>query len=337
MYKLLRPLLFSLPPELAHAAGMLAIRLATPALGTLPGIRLADKKLEREVFGIHFPNPVGLAAGFDKHATAVPAWEKLGFGFAEIGTFTRHPQAGNERPRIWRYPEAQGLINRFGFNNPGADAVALRLKRLKQSGLWPRSPLGINLGKSKATPLEEAAEDYLYSLKRLKPFADYITVNVSSPNTPDLRSLQATRPLRKLVKLLAKDCGALPLLVKFAPDLGQKELLDACDAALQSGASGLILTNTTLGRGGLATGHYPEGGLSGAPLQNKANQALRAVSKHTRGRVPLIGVGGVMKPEDALRKFDLGASLVQIYTGYIYQGPGFPAKICRKLVDNLRS
>jgi dihydroorotate dehydrogenase len=334
VYRQLRPLLFRLDAEAAHRVAMLALRLGGPFL-SLPK---NDPCLAKEILGIRFPNPVGLAAGFDKYAEAVGQWQKLGFGFCEIGSFTRHPQAGNDRPRVWRYPESSALINRFGFNNPGADEVALRLARLRKSGNWPQHPVGINIGKSKISPEDEAIEDYLYSFEKLESFADYIAVNVSSPNTPGLRNLQAKGKIKKLVGALTKQAKrssqAKPIFVKFAPDLSDKDLFAACDGALAAGAKGLIISNTTLSREGLGKGPHPEGGMSGAPLLKRADQCLKALAKHTQGRVPLIGVGGIMTAEEAAHKLELGASLIQIYTGFIYQGPGFPGQICLKLTKN---
>jgi dihydroorotate dehydrogenase len=329
VYRALRSALFRLPPEAAHQAAMLALRLGGP---WLPQMR-QDARLQRVVCGIRFPNPVGLAAGFDKHALAVPHWQKLGFGFCEIGTFTRHAQPGNAKPRVWRYPAASALINRFGFNNPGADGAAGRLLKLRQSGRWPSHPVGINIGKSKLTPESEATQDYLYSLKALSPFADYIAVNVSSPNTPGLRNLQAKASIKKLVAALAKQT-AKPLFVKFAPDMADAALLASADACMASGASGLILTNTTLSRQGLGEGAFPEGGMSGAPLLQRSNACLALLARHFKGRVPLIGVGGILRAQDAQDKLDLGASLVQVYTGFIYQGPGFARRICERLLEN---
>jgi dihydroorotate dehydrogenase len=344
MYRVIRPLLFLLPPELAHGAAMAALRLGRPLLPALRGLWCDDDpRLAVTVAGLRFPNPIGLAAGFDKAAQAVDAWEHLGFGFAEIGTLTRHPQPGNPKPRVWRYVAQRALINRFGFNNPGADVVAERLRRLRQAGRWPAHPVGINLGKSKVTPLEAAVEDYLYSLDRLRDFADYIALNVSSPNTPGLRRLQGVAPIRALVAAVAKalrgsrarKASALPkrplLFVKFAPDLAPKALLASVDAALEAGADGLILTNTTLAREGLPPGPHPEGGLSGQPLRTRADAALARVARHTRGRVPLIGVGGILTAEDVRRKLDLGATLVQIYTGFIYGGPATVRTLCQAL------
>lgn len=348
---------------------MAVLRLARPALPLFsPWLRCDDPRLAVEVCGLRFPNILGLAAGFDKAARAVDAWQHLGFGHVELGTITRHAQPGNPRPRAFRYPREEALINRFGFNNPGADAVALRLKALSEQGRWPAHPVGINLGKSKLTPLEEAASDYLYSLERLAPFADYLAVNVSSPNTPGLRSLQGPRSIRALAGALkrALDIRAKPLsrtlapsrsasnarrtsksaspmprtsprpspplFVKLAPDLSPKDLLASGDAALAGGADGLILTNTTLSRQGLGAGTHPEGGLSGKPLAGQADACLAAMARHTRGRVPLIGVGGVFTAEDVRRKLDLGAHLVQVYTGFIYEGPGMAAGILRELL-----
>jgi dihydroorotate dehydrogenase len=353
LYKLIRPLLFTLPPEAAHNAAMAGLRLSQPLLPLLsPWLRFDDPRLAVNVLGLRFAHPIGLAAGFDKAAEAVDAWQHLGFGHVELGTITRHAQPGNPKPRAFRYPEQQGLINRFGFNNPGADAIAIRLQAYKDAGRWPQHPVGLNLGKSKLTPLEEAEGDYLYSLEKLAPYADYFTVNVSSPNTPGLRKLQGPRTIKKLASALrkavrvraAREAAAhaagkrvakglrrgsdgIPVLVKLAPDLEGKELLASAEAALAGGANGLILTNTTLSRQGLPAGQYPDGGLSGLPVQAKADAALSAVARFTKGRVPLVGVGGVFTPEDAMRKLDLGACLVQVYTGFIYQGPGH----CRQL------
>jgi dihydroorotate dehydrogenase len=313
-----------------------SLRVARPLLPVFkPWLQYAEPRLERQIFGLTFKNPLGLAAGFDKYAECVDAWPHLGFGFIEIGTITRHAQPGNPKPRAFRYPGQQALINRFGFNNDGADATAQRLEALRAAGRWPAIPVGINLGKSKVTPVEEAAEDYVYSAERLRGYADYIAVNVSSPNTPGLRSLQGAAAIRRLLKPLRKACRIgkrpLPLLVKFAPDLPVRQLLASADAALAAGANGLILTNTTLSREGLPPGQHPEGGLSGKPVQGLADAALAAVAKHTRGRVPLLGVGGLFTAADAQRKLDLGASLLQGYTGFIYQGPGFARQVLRGL------
>ena len=334
MYKLLRPFLFSLQPETAHHLAVAGLKLSKPLLPLFSPLWVSkDPRLERKVFGLKFPNPVGLAAGLDKNGELADVWGKIGFGFAELGTFTALPQPGNEKPRVFRLPPQRALINRMGFPNMGAEAVAFHLKRLQQSGRWPSIPIGINIGKSKLRPLEEAGEDYLESLQYLKPYADYIAVNVSSPNTPGLRKLQAAKPLKKLLTTLVKASGGKPVLLKLAPDLAPKPLKQAADTALSAGCAGLIATNTTLSREGLPPAKYPEGGLSGAPLQEKAVQVLTALSRMTRGRVPLVAVGGIFTAEDARKRLEAGASLVQVYTGYIYEGPGLPARICRGLLS----
>ncbi|HJT23171.1 MAG TPA: quinone-dependent dihydroorotate dehydrogenase, partial [bacterium] len=318
-----------------HHLAVAGLRLSKPLLPLLSPLLISkDPLLERKIFGLKFPNPVGLAAGLDKNGELADVWGKVGFGFAELGTFTALPQPGNEKPRIFRIPSQRALINRMGFPNLGAEAVAFHLKRLKQSGRWPSIPIGINIGKSKLRPLEEAAEDYLESLQYLKPYADYVAVNVSSPNTPGLRKLQAARPLKKLLNALVKASSGKPVLLKLAPDLAPKPLKQAADAALSAGCAGLIATNTTLSREELPLGKYEEGGLSGVPLQGKSLRILEALSRMTKGKVPLVAVGGIFTAQDARRRLEAGASLVQVYTGYIYEGPGLPARICRELLND---
>ena len=336
IYRALRPLLFTLPPEAAHRLAMHTLRAATPVLPLLkPWLGADGRHLERTVLGMTFRHPLGLAAGFDKYAECVDAWPHLGFSHVELGTITRHAQAGNPKPRVFRYPGQQALINRFGFNNLGADATAERLQELRAAGRWPGIPVGINLGKSKVTPVEEAEDDYAYSAVKLRDYADYIALNVSSPNTPGLRSLQGIAPIKRLVRAVRKAAmqgrRKLPLFVKFAPDMEVKALLASADAALGAGADGLILTNTTLSRTGLPSGTHPEGGLSGRPVQALSDAALSRMAKHTKGRVPLIGVGSVFSAEDVRRKLDLGAALVQAYTGFIYEGPGMAHGILNSL------
>ena len=296
-------------------------------------LRVRDPRLEREVFGLKFPNPIGLAAGLDKKGERVLAWERLGFGFCELGTFTAKPQPGNDKPRVFRYPPQEALINRMGFPNPGSREVAARLGRLKAGGRWPQSPVGINIGKSKVTPLEGAVEDYLESAEAFLPVADYLAVNVSSPNTPGLRKLQDAKPLKRLLAVLVKRSGKTPVLLKLAPDLGEKPLKEAAAAALSAGCRGLIATNTTLSRAGLPSGQYPEGGLSGRPLGEMSTRVLGSLAKFTRGRVPLIAVGGIFTAEDVRQKMEAGAALVQVYTGFIYGGPTLPAMLCRGLLE----
>jgi dihydroorotate dehydrogenase len=333
LYALAKKLLFSLDPETAHRVALGSLRAFQPLLPLLsPVLRVTDPKLETTVFGLKFPNPIGLAAGLDKKGQLPMAWERVGFGFAELGTFTAKGQAGNPKPRVFRYPAQKALINKMGFPNPGAYEVSLNLKHLKENGCWPTIPIGINIGKSKVTPLEEAAEDYLESLDYLRPYADYFAVNVSSPNTPGLRQLQEAKPLKKLLTALVKEAQGKPVLLKLAPDLEEKPLKEAASTALAAGCAGLIATNTTLSRQGLPKGTYPEGGLSGALLKEKATQVLASLSKFTKGKVPLVAVGGIFNGDDVREKMEAGASLVQVYTGYIYQGPTLPARLCRSLL-----
>ncbi|GAA1335932.1 quinone-dependent dihydroorotate dehydrogenase [Saccharothrix algeriensis] len=292
----------------------------------------------RTVFGVRFPNPVGLAAGLDKNGRALPAWGALGFGFVEVGTVTRHAQPGNPRPRLFRLRDSEAIINRMGFNNDGALALANRLDRL---GPLP-VPLGISLGKSKVTPVDEAVEDYRASLRALYRHGDYFAVNISSPNTPGLRSLQDRAALTGLLSALDGTARELagtgarkPLLVKIAPDLTDEaigELLEVCAA---HGVAGLIATNTTLSRDGLAPADRAlageAGGLSGRPLAARALEVVRFVSRETDGKLPIIGVGGIAGVDDARRMLDAGASLLQLYTGFIYEGPGLVRRITRAL------
>ncbi|MFI2275963.1 MULTISPECIES: quinone-dependent dihydroorotate dehydrogenase [Catenuloplanes] len=275
-----------------------------------------------EVFGVRFPNPVGLAAGMDKNGIALPAWPALGFGFVEAGTVTALAQPGNDKPRVFRLRESAAIINRMGFNNEGAAALAERLAALPAK--LP-VPLGISLGKSKITPLGDAVEDYLTSLRLLHPYADYIAVNVSSPNTPGLRQLQGREHLDELLGALVKEANGLPVLVKIAPDLTDDAIGEALQVCADTGVAGLIATNTTLARNGLAPVDQPTaaetGGLSGRPVTARAREVVSFVHRQTGGRLPIIGVGGIMTPDDAARMFDAGASLVQLYTGFIYGGP----------------
>ncbi|MGZ5002234.1 MAG: quinone-dependent dihydroorotate dehydrogenase [Chthoniobacterales bacterium] len=321
--RLVRPLLFSLDPETAHHFAISCLRLFP---GLIPKI---SAQHPTSVFGLNFPNPVGLAAGFDKNGVALPAWEALGFGFVEIGTVTALPQPGNPKPRIFRYPEQEALINRLGFNNDGAEAVAQRLRRLRARGRWPHIPVGINIGKSKATPLENAPEDYLQSFRLLHDFADYIVLNVSSPNTPGLRELQAEEALVRLLQTITQEKRATPVLLKIAPDISDADLdhiIAACEA---HGIAGLIATNTTLDHGTIPKMQDQTGGLSGAPLQEKSTALVRAIT--ARSKLPVIGVGGIFDAASARAKFQAGAKLIQLYTGYIYRGPALIPEIVRAL------
>ncbi|GLZ29793.1 dihydroorotate dehydrogenase (quinone) [Lentzea sp. NBRC 105346] len=292
---------------------------------------------ERTVFGIRFPNPVGLAAGLDKDGRALPAWAALGFGFVEVGTVTWHPQPGNPKPRLFRLRDSEAIINRMGFNNAGSQALADRL-----DGLKLKAPLGISLGKSKVTPVEEAVEDYRQSLKALYRFGDYFAINVSSPNTPGLRSLQDKGALDELLGELVATASDLaagqarkPILVKIAPDLTEPAIGEVLDVCAAHGIDGLIATNTTLSRDGLRPADQAlageAGGLSGRPLTERAREVVRFVSKETGGKLPIIGVGGIFSPDDAKAMLDAGASLLQIYTGFIYEGPGLVKRINREL------
>ncbi|MGC5333568.1 quinone-dependent dihydroorotate dehydrogenase [Micromonospora sp. DT62] len=273
----------------------------------------------RTVFGVEFPNPVGLAAGMDKDGAALPAWPALGFGFVEVGTVTAHPQPGNPRPRLFRLPGSEAVVNRMGFNNAGAEALAARLAAL------PRPigvPLGISLGKSKVTPLDEAVADYQASYRALRGHGDYFAVNVSSPNTPGLRTLQDRAHLDAILAALV---GEKPVLVKIAPDLTEPAIAELLEVCLARGAAGVIATNTTLARDGLAPADRARGaetgGLSGRPLADRAREVVAFVHREAGGRLPVIGVGGIVDPDAAARMFDAGAALVQLYTGFIYRGP----------------
>jgi dihydroorotate dehydrogenase len=281
-----------------------------------------------DVFGVRFPNAVGLAAGMDKNGVALPAWPALGFGFVEVGTVTAHPQPGNDKPRVFRLKDSAAVINRMGFNNAGAAALAARLASWGPLGV----PLGVSLGKSKVTPLEDSVDDYLTSYNLLSPHADYIAVNVSSPNTPGLRTLQDKEHLRGLLGALA---GKTPVLVKIAPDLTEPAIAEVLEVCLAHGAAGIIATNTTLGRGGLAAADRPRaaetGGLSGRPLTERTRKVVHFIHQETDGRLPIIGVGGVLEPDDGARLVDAGASLVQLYTGFIYRGPALVRAVARAL------
>jgi dihydroorotate dehydrogenase len=328
--KLARPALFRLGGGDAEAAHEATLRWLALAARVAPGKPFQPPGAARTVFGVRFPNPVGLAAGMDKDGRALTAWPALGFGFVEVGTVTCHPQPGNDRPRLFRLRDSRAIVNRMGFNNAGAQALAARLAALGPIGV----PLGISLGKSKVTPLDDAVGDYVASLTALYPYGDYFAVNVSSPNTPGLRTLQDRGHLDALLAAL-RSVGPKPLLVKVAPDLTDAalgEILDVCD---KHGVAGLIATNTTLSRDGVAPGDAvtatQAGGLSGAPLTARAREVVRFVATETGGRLPIIGVGGVMHPDDAVRLLDAGASLVQLYTGLIYGGPALVRGCVRAL------
>jgi len=333
--RLARPALFRIgggDPEAAHEwtlRTLAAVAGRGPALAALHRC-YAVTGAERTVFGVRFPNPVGLAAGMDKDGRALRAWPALGFGFVEIGTVTRHAQPGNPRPRLFRLRASEAVINRMGFNNAGAEALA---ERLQSSGRLP-VPVGVSLGKSKLSALEDAIEDYLTSLKVLAPHGDYFAVNVSSPNTPGLRALQDRDQLSALLGAL-RGHTPKPLLVKIAPDLTEHAIADLLTVCQERGAAGVVATNTTVGRSGVAAADTAvaaeAGGLSGRPLTERAREVVRFISRETGGRLPIVGVGGILDVDDALRLFDAGASLVQLYTGLIYRGPGLVRGINRAL------
>jgi dihydroorotate dehydrogenase len=331
LYRLLRPLLFSLPPEAVHHASLWALT-HTPAAALLePGARAAFPALEKKLFGLTFPNPIGLAAGFDKNAEGVTVWPRLGFGFMELGTVTPRPQPGNPRPRIFRLPAEQGLINRLGFPNVGVEEVARRLEKIKSAGRWPATPVGLNLGKNKDTPLTEAGRDYLACFRRARDLADYFVVNVSSPNTPGLRELQQGRLLDSILAPLRDDDpeARRPLLIKIAPDLTGEQLGDVVRAVEKYRLAGIVATNTTSDKTGLSV--QEEGGASGRPLTARSTEIIRALRRLTAGRIPIIGVGGIFTAADAREKFAAGASLLQLYTGFVYEGPQVVRRICAGL------
>lgn len=340
MYRFLRSFLFRLDPETAHQLTLQALRFA----GNLPLSKWLLTQLYKapsnpvKAFGLTFKNPVGLAAGYDKDGVAIRGLSALGFGHLEIGTVTPRPQPGNPPPRLFRLLEDEALINRMGFPSRGAESVSKQLLAiLKES-----SPvLGLNLGKNKDTPLEEAGKDYIESIRTFAPLVDYLTINISSPNTVGLRSLQGRERLENLLGHInlereawnppALRAGAsvkLPILVKISPDLNNQELDDAIGVILEKGMDGIIATNTTLARDGLRSRNQREsGGLSGSPLQVWSEAVLRQVVKRVNGKIPIVSVGGITNPDDAKRRLDMGATLIQLYTGFVYQGPGLVKKI----------
>ena len=300
-------------------------------------------ELPVELFGLRFPNPVGLAAGIDKRAAAVPAWESLGFGFAELGGVTWHPQPGNPAPRMFRAVSEGALVNRMGFNNPGAEAMAATLRQWRDISAWPRHPVGINLGKSKITPLQNAAEDYANSFRLLRNLADFFVVNVSSPNTPNLRQLQDKAALDEILSALLEinRTDAKPILVKVAPDLSFEALDEILELVGPRQIAGIVATNTTVTRPASSdpeTQHVFDetGGLSGRPLRARSTEVVRHLYRETRGSLPIIGVGGIFTAADAWDKICAGASLVQVYTGLVYEGPGLAKAIVLGLQQKLR-
>lgn len=344
--KVMKPLFFRLQPETAHhlTIGGLSVAGRVPgAASVMRAMYGADRWPETavELWGIRFPNPVGLAAGLDKDGKAVRMFSSVGFGFVEVGTVTPRPQPGNEKPRLFRLPEDQALINRMGFNNEGAEALAGRLARVKTRTV----PIMVNIGKNKTTPNEDAVLDYVSCLRTLYPHADIFAVNISSPNTPGLRDLQHGSALKSLLGAIVQEMEALaqkynrkiPILVKIAPDLLPDELDETAHAILESGVDGIIATNTTLGRDGLKSANAKEtGGLSGKPLTARSTEMIRRIYRLTEGKLPIIGCGGIFAAEDAYEKIRAGASLVQLYTSLIYKGPAVNREVVRGLSELLK-
>jgi dihydroorotate dehydrogenase len=330
--RFLRPIFFAMDPEKVHEMAIATLETLSRfpwLLNFIP--RPEDRRLNKEVFGVHFPNPIGLAAGFDKNGRALPAWAALGFGFVEIGTITAQGQVGNPRPRIFRIPERNALINRLGFNNDGVVKIASRLEQLRQSSAWPKVPVGINIGKSKIVSIEEAAPDYLRSFQRLQGLGDYYVLNVSSPNTPDLRKLQEKAALGELFKAVQQQNQGRPLLVKVAPDLTLEQLDHILALATEYELAGIVATNTTTDQQTIPETQRQPGGLSGRPLRVRSLEMLRHIKRHSP--LPVISVGGIMSKDDAKERFDAGAELVQIYTGFVYRGPRLVREIAAALVE----
>ena len=343
MYKIfLKPLFFLFPAERAHHLTLFLFKLvlSIPVLGGI--FKAVYKKehpsLKRKAFGLEFPNPVGLAAGFDKDGKHYKAMSALGFGFIELGTVTPKPQVGNPQPRLFRLPGDEALINRMGFNNEGVEALVNRLKNRKKNGLI----IGGNIGKNKVTPNEEAKSDYVYCFEALFPYVDYFVVNVSSPNTPNLRALQDKEPLTALLNALQElnqaKASPKPILLKIAPDLNQAQLDDILSIVETTKIDGIIATNTTISRADLQTSktrieEIGAGGLSGQPLKQRSTEVIRYLSEASKGNLCIIGVGGIQNPQDALEKLEAGATLVQIYSGLIYEGPTLVKQINQALIN----
>jgi dihydroorotate dehydrogenase len=340
MYELLKPLLFRFDPEQVHDFVMKALRASSLSKTMLELIgqfcKPNDDRLKVQLWNLEFPNVVGLAAGFDKNALAVPIWEALGFGFVEIGSVTALGQSGNPKPRLFRLPEDKAIINRMGFNNDGASVIAARLELWQHSHGKSKIPLGINLGKSKITPLEEAPNDYLISLKKLWEYGDYFVLNVSSPNTPNLRELQDKDKLEDLLQSVMDFANVQeikkPILLKVAPDLSFAQLDEILLLLEKHKLSGIIATNTTLARDGLKTQIEEAGGLSGAPLKQMSLEILKHLKTQLNGKLPIISVGGISSGDDVQKRLDAGASLVQVYSGWIFEGPMMLKNIAREFV-----
>jgi dihydroorotate dehydrogenase len=339
MYSLLRPLLFTLDPETAHHVTLDALQ-AAHRLGLLPLVAAQPAADPRTVMGLTFRNPVGLAAGLDKNGAYIDALAALGFGFIEVGTVTPRPQPGNPKPRLFRLPPAQAIINRMGFNNLGVDALLENVKRSRYQGI-----LGINIGKNFDTPIERAADDYLIGLRKVYPHASYVAINISSPNTKNLRQLQGGDELDALLsqlkaeqeKLAEQHGKYVPLALKIAPDLESEQIQQIATLLMRHRIDGVIATNTTLSREGV--GHLPQhseaGGLSGAPVRDKSTAVIRQLAAALQGALPIIGVGGILSGADAVEKMQAGAALVQVYSGLIYRGTELVAE-CAAAIKNMR-
>jgi dihydroorotate dehydrogenase len=335
LYRLVRPLLFRLHPEIAHFATLSGLQ-ALSRLQQFNPLRRRPKRQPLTAMGLEFPNPVGLAAGLDKNGDCIEGFAALGFGFLEIGTVTPRPQPGNVQPRLFRLPQAEAVVNRMGFNNKGVDYLVERIREARYRGI-----LGVNIGKNRDTPVENALDDYLDCLRKAYPVAGYVAVNISSPNTPGLRSLQTGEHLDPLLAGLTAERAALalqhgrrvPLAVKIAPDLTREEIEAIADALVRHGIDAVIATNTTASRTGVEGLPHAEetGGLSGRPLFERSTAVVRHLAEALQGQLPIIACGGIFSADDARQKRDAGASLVQIYTGLIYRGPGLVAAVARGL------
>jgi dihydroorotate dehydrogenase len=334
-YSLIKPLLFQLDAELTHDLTLKTLKFAEKS-GILNCYPKAPICAPRQVMGLTFPNAIGLAAGLDKNGAVIDGFSKLGFGFIEVGTVTPRPQPGNPRPRLFRVPEVQGIINRFGFNNLGVDNLVENVEAAKYSGI-----LGINIGKNFDTPNERAVDDYLICMQKVYAHASYITVNISSPNTKNLRDLQAAEALSSLLaslkleqqKLAEKHGKYVPITLKIAPDLTQEQVIEIADLLMQHKIDGVIATNTTLAREAVKGMQHAEetGGLSGAPVRIQSTIVIQQLSQQLQGALPIIGVGGILTSADAVEKIAAGADLVQVYSGLIYQGPKLVRDICKTL------
>ncbi len=340
MYTRLKPLLFRSDAERVHERVMGALSWTAEHPGVLRLLGAActvrDPRLSTRAFGLTFPNPVGLAAGFDKNAVAVPTWAALGFGFVEVGSVTARAQSGNAKPRLFRLPEDEAIVNRMGFNNDGAEVVAARLEALRKTGNV-RVPLGVNVGKSKVTPLGEAPQDYLGSLKTLWPHADYFVINVSSPNTPGLRALQERERLDELLGAIGAFTASQPprpVLLKLAPDLSDAALAEVAELASTHQLAGIVATNTTVSRDGLNTPVDQSGGLSGRPLRARSLEVLHFLTSLGTS-LPVVSVGGVATPDDVFARLEAGACLVQLYTSLVYEGPMLVGRLNRELLARL--